>query len=414
MLRRAPALLLAVAAVTLVPAEPARAQSAGREPEPGQPANGGVTYVDTDHPVTATGTIHLWQTYSNGGARAMLKVYRPEGNRLVLVGTSPLETVAAGLVVTFACDIPVARNDVIGCFCPDATCVDRFSEGPTLTFAGDAGTLALEEFTSEVGVPALYATAAASVEIPSSAGTDLVLPVAARTPGLNDTLWRTSLEVFNTASEPVDMVLYLNLSDQDNTTPAASARLVVPARATLAVEDLFAEAFQMDEGIGSVDILASAPVLAHARIANHGGGTGTYGQHVPAVPAQWALGDDDAPGLNPNGDIVYLFEAQEDESWRTNLGLVNVTGVALTLRVTAYNGSTQVGQPRQVSLLPYSHTQILHILDDLGLEPGAGGIRLNVSVVSGSSGRFFAYASRVDNASGDAVFIPGSKESSLE
>jgi hypothetical protein len=390
------------------------AQSAGQEPEAGLPTNGGVTYIDAGHPVTATGTLHLWRTYSSSGARAMLKVFRPEGDRLVLVGTSPLETVAGAQVVTFVCKIPVARNDVIGCFCPDATCIDRFSDGTALTFAGDAGTLPLDEFVTEVGVPAMLAAAANSAEIPSSASTDLVLPVGARTPGLNDTLWRTTLEIFNTAFEAADVVLYLNLSNEDNTTPAASGRLEVPARATLGLEDLFAEVFQLEEGIGSVDILASVPVLAHARIANYGGDAGSYGQHVPAVPARWALGDDDAPGLNPNGDIVYLFDARENEEWRTNLGLVNVTGVPLTLRVTAYSGSTQVGQARQYALFPYSHTQVLHILDDLQVEGSAGGIRLNVAAVAGSAGRFFAYASRVDNASGDAVFVPGDKEPSLD
>ena len=112
-------------------------QQAGRDPAPGLPQPGGVTLIDTEHPVTSSGTLDLWRATSAQGARVMLKVFRPEGNRLVLIGTSSLETVAAGEVATFSCKIPVARNDLIGCYCPDSSCVDAFTDGTTLAGDGD-------------------------------------------------------------------------------------------------------------------------------------------------------------------------------------------------------------------------------------------------------------------------------------
>ena len=45
--------------------------------------------------------------------------------------------------------------------------------------------------------------------------------------------------------------------------------------------------------------------------------------------------------------------------------------------------------------------------------PAAGGVRLEVSAAPGSSGRFFAYMSSVDNQSGDAVFLLGDRVPTL-
>ena len=123
-------------AVLVFSAVTAAAQSAGRVPEAGTATTGGTTLVDNQNRVTSTGVLRLWQAYSTQGGRALLKVYRPEGSRLVMVGASAMETVPAGEVATFECSIPVSRNDIIGVFCPDAGCVDRFADGQALSVAG--------------------------------------------------------------------------------------------------------------------------------------------------------------------------------------------------------------------------------------------------------------------------------------
>jgi hypothetical protein len=120
---------IAFCALLITMAVRADAQTAGRDPVPGVPLSGGTTYVDVGHPVTSSGELRVWRVASSQGARVMLKVYRPDGDRLLLIGTSPLETVSAGTVATFQCRIPVARNDVIGCFCPDSSCADAHSGG---------------------------------------------------------------------------------------------------------------------------------------------------------------------------------------------------------------------------------------------------------------------------------------------
>ena len=371
-----------------------------------------MTLVDLDNPVSAAGVLRLWRAYASQGGRAMLKVYRPEGDRLVLVGTSPLVQVPPAQVAVFECRIPVARNDLVGCFCPDDTCLDVFADGLALVGDGDAGTRLLETFVSTVGGPSMWAGTSDILDIPSTAGTDLVVPVVGRTPGLNDTQWSTTLELFNTATSDNTVALLFNLSGQDNTTPAASAQLVVPARQTLVFEDLLAEAFELVDATGSLDVLALEPVIAHARVANLDP-AGTYGQIVPAVPARWAPGDDQTPGVNLRSDTLYLFELREDQSWRCNIGVVNTSAVALEVELTAYQQSAEVGETLELELEPFSHIQVNRALLALGLPFGSRDVRVNVAARSGSQARFLAYASRVDNQTGDAVLILGAREPAL-
>lgn len=396
----------------LLVAAPAFGQVAGREPVSGEPAPGDATYVDAEYPVTATGELRLWRVHSTTGARVMLKVWRPEGERLVLVGASALEAVPPGATTTFATRIPVARGDLIGCTCPDATCVDRFPDGLALVAGGDVGTAPASAFATATGTPALAAAASPLLDLPSTAATDLVIPVAARTSGLNGTRWETDLEVFNTAATPTTVALFFNRSDLDNTTPAGSAQLIVPPRAVLTLADAVGQLFGLDEVTGSLDLVATSPVLAHARIANHGGG-GTFGQLVPALPAAWAVGDDDAPGLAANADVLQLFEVREDGEWRTNLGIANVSAAPLAVEVTALRGTVAVGVPLTLNLLPFSHTQVTRILDVLGVPRGEPALRLAVTAAAGTGGRLLAYASRVDNLTGDAVFLPAVTEPPL-
>lgn len=389
------------------------AQQAGSDPAPGEPSAGGQTMIDNTNRVTATGTLRYWRAHSTDGGRAMLKVYRPEGGRLVLVGTSPLESVPPGQTALFEVHIPVDRNDLIGVYCPDANCVDLVSGGQSLVADGDRGTSVIADYASATTVPAVSAGTTKAFDGPSRAGDRLVVPVVGRGPGVAGTQWISSLELFNTGSSAADVVLFFNRSGEDNTSPAARAQIAVPARGLVVIEDLLEDAFLVSEGTGSVDVLASFPIIAHSRIANTGGGEGTYGQLVPAIPEQWGIGDDDTPGLDPKVDVVSLFEVRHDQSFRTNVGAANVSGVPLTVEIRAFVDTAPIGTPMTVELPPFSHRQLNGILPQMSVPHGTLGVRLELQAASGSQGRFVAYASVVDNLTGDAVYQMGERQPQL-
>jgi hypothetical protein len=337
----------------------------------------------------------------------MLKVFRREGTRLVLVGTSPLEIVPAGQLAVFSCRIPVVRGDLIGVTCPDATCVDRFADGDTVTGAGDVGTTEEAELTAEVGTPAVDAWGGEGLDVPSTVGTDLVIPVVARTPGVAGTQWVTDLVLANPGGQDAEVTLVLDASGQDNTVPAATATVTVPAGGVLELERLLLDTFGLDPASGTLEILADRPVAAWARISNLGGG-GTFGQTVPAVPAGWALGGDVPPGADPASQTAFFAGLREDDAWRSNLGAVNLSSTGLELEIEARTASGPAGTPVTLSLPPHSHLQLNRVLEALGVPSGTRGITVSVGLAPGSSGRFLTYASRVDNTTGDAVFLLGS------
>jgi hypothetical protein len=405
--------LLAVVLILASAAGQVAAQSAGQTPGPGLAASGGVTLIDSEHPATGSGEIRLWRAYSRGGARVILKVYRSESDRLVMVGASALETVPPETVVTFRCSIPISRGDLIGCYCPDVNCVDLLANGVALTSNGDVGTSEIDDLVVKAGTPAIFAAASRNVDLPSPAARNLVLPVAARSPGLNRTSWITTLEIFNTASTATTATLYLNRSNHDNTLPWASAQIELPARATVVIDDLLLDTFAISQGSGSVDLLALAPIMAHARIANVGAADGSYGQLVPALPVGWAVADDNPPGTNPNGDTLHILLAREDSEWRTNLGVASISATPLTVVVTAMVGTGAVGNQLNLQLPPFSHTQINQVLEQMEVPSESQGVRLQLAAEEGSVGRFFAYASRVENQTGDAIFIAGVREPTL-
>jgi len=388
-------------------------QYAGREPASGVSTLAGTTFIDVENPVNRSGTLRIWRAYSQNGARVILKVFRQEGDRMVLVGSSALESVGPAAVEAFGCNIPVARGDYIGCFCPDVNCVDRFSDGLILSGEGDFGTTEASELIVGSGTPAIAAARSANFDIPSTASFNLVIPVVARTLGSFSTQWVTSLELFNTSFEAGTVTLSLNLSDRDNTLPACSFSIQLGPRAVFELDDLFVGGFQMLQGSGSVDLVSTTRIVAYARVFNTGSREGTYGQLVPAFPAEWAIRDDDTPGVNPCESTVYLLGAKENLLWRTNMGITNIAATPLQVEVTAFSGSDSIGEPLKISLNPYSHTQINQVLKRFNRAETRSGVRLQVKPNSGSYGRFFGYLSIVDNQSGDAVFIPGAREPSM-
>jgi len=391
----------------------ARAQEAGRPPGPGSITDAGDTILDTTYRVSRSGELRYFQAYSSRGGRMILKVFRMEGERLVLVGASPLVTLPTARTAAFSCAIPVSRGDIIGCYCPDTNCVDRLDGGDVLITEGDVGCSPTSIFRQGEGTPAIFAAGSALFDSPSPASTNLILPVAARNHGAEGTRWITSLELFNTSESETRAALYFNLSGVDNTQPAASARILLPARSSLSLDDLLDRSFGIDEAMGSVDIVASAPLMVHGRIFNTGASEGSYGQLVPALPVEWAIGDESQNGLNAKADSAVVFGIVEDEHFRTNLGISNVSGSPLDISITPLEGTRVLADSLAIFIPPYSHRQVSRILDVFGLSSEGREIRLELSVIPPSAGRFLAYASRIDNLSGDAVFIMGEHETPM-
>ena len=157
------------------------------------------------------------------------------------------------------------------------------------------------------------------------------------------------------------------------------------------------------EGVGSVHYLADGPVTVVSRTwTSTEGGVGTYGQTIPGMPISMAS----TPGMGQGGALRTLVDQRA--GFRANLGLVNVSGNALTVIVEIF---TADGEPAPgdssftVDLEPFEMRQVNDVLDRL--ENGERqGLIIRAGIDSGNGG-ILAYLSEVDNRTNDASYQDG-------
>jgi hypothetical protein len=106
------------------------------------------------------------------------------------------------------------------------------------------------------------------------------------------------------------------------------------------------------------------------------------------------------------------MQLSSTESYRTNVGFVNTTGESVSIEVDLFTAAAEWLGPVEETLRPYEMRQVSNIFAQVT----GGDVDAGYAVVRTRTdgGRFFAYASVVDNLSGDAIFIPAQLEGPTE
>ncbi|HHQ47368.1 MAG TPA: hypothetical protein ENK19_00610 [Acidobacteria bacterium] len=125
--------------------------------------------------------------------------------------------------------------------------------------------------------------------------------------------------------------------------------------------------------------------------------SGTYGQFIPGLSVDTAR------------TRARLIQLRRGSDFRTNIGLANPTAVQETVTIRLFNaGGAQVGSDVSVTLHPFGFHQVTDIFP-ADVADGSAEVWTDTA-----GGAFFAYASVVDNVTGDPVFIlPVSKAGDL-
>lgn len=227
---------------------------------------------------------------------------------------------------------------------------------------------------------------------------DLFVPAAAATPGSNGTYWSTTLWAANPNPAPVDLLASFLPAGQDNSSVwSGFVELgVVPAGGTLEISDVVSQ--MGASGTGGLFLRAEdhatggAPseglqVVTYTFTPNPGGG-GNYGQGIPG----------EVPGA---GELVRAVGVRHDDAYRTNVGALNTSDEPITLEVSIVDADGTVIGSRTWNLAPYGQWQ--ESVGALGVSSLGQGVAVFRRVAG--HGAFLAYLSRVDNASGDAVYV---------
>jgi len=231
----------------------------------------------------------------------------------------------------------------------------------------------------------------------SSAGEALFVPAAANLPGLAGTRWRTDVELKSIGEAGVTLMVELLERERDNSAPRAVTVTVDQGRSRRLV-NVLDELFNY-EGAAALRLTPlSGQVLATSRTFTLDADGGSFGQFVPVVSASVATTNE---GI---AELIQLTGIPGSPGFRTNIGLVNVTAVGIEVIVNLHDADGGLLGTKSVSLGPLGYRQLGEVLVGLGQGPiGDASASVTTSTVGGV---FLAYASVVDNQTGDAILLP--------
>ena len=216
-----------------------------------------------------------------------------------------------------------------------------------------------------------------------------LISAVAQTDGAGGTTWRTELSIVNTGLEGTTVTLRFLPSLTERTF------FLAPRQSMTYANTLF-EAFRLSSGAGAVTIDAtSAGSSAQLRVTSRTfttGTIGTYGQSVPEVqPRQLEK-------------TLYVTGIQSTAAYRTNIVLVNRGTAAISPSLTLYSQGGGVIATKTVTLPPSSFQQSALWAYFPEVQNASHDV-LTLKIGSNESDAVSAYASVVDNATQDPIYI---------
>jgi len=220
------------------------------------------------------------------------------------------------------------------------------------------------------------------------------IPAIGHLDGANNSRFRTDLYLFNPSSRPSQVVLQIKAWDAPDT---AQLRLTLLGNEARVIEDVLMRAFGRT-GIARLRYQSdTAGVRVTSRTYNIDSNGGTFGFLMPPLNNFQSGG---------SGDTLEILGAVADDRYRTNIGLVELTGFS--------NGQASV--PVRIEIISNAGA----VLDSFTVTlPVAGGMQLNdvfrarslnyrgaaLIRVSPQSGVVGAYATHIDQGTNDASYL---------
>ncbi len=206
--------------------------------------------------------------------------------------------------------------------------------------------------------------------------------------------WQTDMRLFNAGRTPLDVSL--SFYSQAGGDPKVKT-LTIPPGQVQQFDRALASLFETTNDGGAVHITTSEPakLIATARTYNQTG-TGTYGQFISAVTPSEAAGVDSRP--------LQLLQVEESDRFRSNVGLVEVTGKPVKLEISAIPPDAKFTAVTELELAPNEFRQLGSLLRSMGLSDTYNA-RVTVRVIEGD-GRVTAYASVIDMLTNDPTYVP--------
>ena len=220
-------------------------------------------------------------------------------------------------------------------------------------------------------------------------GSELVVPSVGRGEGSGGSRWYTRLWFHNPGASEVTVTVSLLLRGQPNPTPEQRV-VTVPAGASVSFDDVVLDLFGLESGFGALRVQTSSGMVAvGSRVFNQPGDSirDSQGQFMAGVPVDFAA----RPGRA--AEVPGIVQPA-DGSFRTNFGLVEVSGAGAEVAITLLAADGAELASESLSLGPFAVVQRSLATLAPGVAVDGGVLRC---AVIGSTGAVVAYASAVAN-----------------
>jgi hypothetical protein len=219
----------------------------------------------------------------------------------------------------------------------------------------------------------------------------VTLPVAASTTGVGGAGFVSDVRVFNTSYTDVLMVTAVYRFN------GASQAFQLAAREAKAFDNICVSLFGSPDSLGAVEFTSPAAqgtLVVSSQLRSPVTGGGFVGMFVP--------------GLAPtDAGVVTVLTGLVNGDSRTNVGMYNPSGNAVTATIRLFDGPVLLGTASRV-LAGHGATQVNNIYSEVGF---GSLVRTNgYATVESSDGPLFTYAAEADNRTGDLILVVGAKD----
>jgi len=224
-----------------------------------------------------------------------------------------------------------------------------------------------------------------------------LVPAAASNPGQLGTYWRLDLSVLNPYSSRSITVRIRFLREKTDNTGATYKDFLINAGGQLFIADVVGSQFGVT-GKGALELKSTDSAVFGVNARSYTTSpTGTYGHEVPGQS-----------GVLYGGERAFTPGIRVDSEYRTNIGAANRSSVSTSILADVLDANGSVRGSYTFNLLPWSTEQVG--VSTFAGNFGTGSVRWTCLSSTSSSARWVAYATPVDNASGDAIYLEERRE----